>query len=63
MSIYKYTHSGILMMGVTTYACIDKTHPSFELLRYVCMYVCTYVCLSNYIQCQNKVFFDNKDEA
>jgi len=32
-----------LMMGVATYACIDKTHPSFELLRYVCMYVCMYI--------------------
>lgn len=27
------------MMGVATYACVDKTHPLFELLIYVCMYV------------------------
>ena len=44
------------MVGVATYACIDKTHPLFELLIYVCMYV----YLTNYIECQIKCCLTTK---
>ena len=44
------------MVGVATYACVDKTHPLFELL----IYVCTYVYLTNYIECQIKCCWTTK---